>query len=192
MMVLNFLKSSRPSLLIKRAALGNLKATFHCTHWHRFFPLKKAFFYLSVSPARRAPLSPQAPLNSLYDPFGSPCRGQKPQEEGCNRPTRCSEPLRYKVGGPSKVYARLCGMGPPGNNDTMCISLMLIYTSLRKTKTSNKYIVISSLTLLQIQRNLQRSWNHQNAGNTYLHKVRETYCVYLPLSVSGHFRYVKP
>ena len=39
MMVLNFLKSPRPSL-----------------------PLKKAFFYLSVSPARRAPLSPQAPL----------------------------------------------------------------------------------------------------------------------------------
>ena len=26
---------------------------------------------------------------------------------------RCSEPLRYKVGGPSKVYAILCGMGPP-------------------------------------------------------------------------------
>ena len=36
------LKSSRPSFLIKRAALGNLKASFHCTHWHRFFPLKKA------------------------------------------------------------------------------------------------------------------------------------------------------
>ena len=33
----------------------------------------------------------------------------------CNRPTRCSEPLRSKVGGPSKVYARLCGMGPPGD-----------------------------------------------------------------------------
>ena len=27
---------------------------------------------------------------------------------------RCSEPLRSKVGGPSKVYARLCGLGPPG------------------------------------------------------------------------------
>ena len=25
--------------------------------------------------------------------------------EGGNRPTRCSEPLRSKVGGPSKVYA---------------------------------------------------------------------------------------
>ena len=27
---------------------------------------------------------------------------------------RSSEPLRYKVGGPSKVFARLCGMGPLG------------------------------------------------------------------------------
>ena len=26
---------------------------------------------------------------------------------------RCSEPLRYEVGGPSKVFAKLCGMGPP-------------------------------------------------------------------------------
>ena len=34
---------------------------------------------------------------------------------------RCSEPLRYKVGGPSKVFARLCGMGPPGGN------LLLVY-----------------------------------------------------------------
>ena len=29
-------------------------------------------------------------------------------------PSRCSEPLRSKVGGPSKVFAMLCGMGPPG------------------------------------------------------------------------------
>ena len=28
---------------------------------------------------------------------------------------RCSEPLRYKVGGPSKVFAILCGMGPLGD-----------------------------------------------------------------------------
>ena len=34
--------------------------------------------------------------------------------EGGNRPTRCSEPLRSKVGGPSKVFDILCGMGPPG------------------------------------------------------------------------------
>ena len=78
-----------------------------------------------------------------------------PQEREDVTALRCSEPLRSKVGGPSKVCAILCGMGPPGDNNTICLSLMLIYTSLRKTKTSNKYIVIFSLTLLQIQRNLQ-------------------------------------
>ena len=47
--------------------------------------------------------------------------------------------------------------GTAGRYDTIYLSLMLIYISQRKTKTSNKYIVISSLTLLQIQRNLQQS-----------------------------------
>ena len=28
---------------------------------------------------------------------------------------RCSEPLRSKVGGPSKVFAILCGIGPLGD-----------------------------------------------------------------------------
>ena len=41
-------------------------------------------------------------FNSLYDPFGSPSRGQKPQEREDVTALRCSEPLRYKVGGASK------------------------------------------------------------------------------------------
>ena len=53
-------------------------------------------------------------FNSLYDPFGSPSRGQKPQGREDVTALRCSEPLRYKVGGPSKVFAKLCGMGPLG------------------------------------------------------------------------------
>ena len=78
--------------LIKRAALGNLKVNFHCAHWHRLFPLKKGlsktyqssltlkFFLKSTRPS--LPLKKAPPLisvfsNSLYDPFGSPCRGQK-------------------------------------------------------------------------------------------------------------------
>ena len=36
-----------------------------------------------------------------------------PQEREDVTALRCSEPLRYKVGGPSKVFAKLCGMGPP-------------------------------------------------------------------------------
>ena len=30
---------------------------------------------------------------------------------------RCSEPLRYRVGGPSKVFAMVCGTGPQGAMD---------------------------------------------------------------------------
>ena len=36
-----------------------------------------------------------------------------PQEREDVTALRCSEPLRSKVGGPSKVCAILCGMGPP-------------------------------------------------------------------------------
>ena len=39
---------------------------------------------------------------------------------------RCSEPLRYKVSGPIKGLAMLCGLGPPGDS-----SLQLIVYSLR-------------------------------------------------------------
>ena len=125
------LKSSRPSFLIKRAALGNLKASFHCTHWHRFFPLKKA-----------PPFSPSLSSIVFTTPSGSPYRGQKPSgTRGCNRPTvlnflplrlsckesstfspspsssgsgdvtalRCSEQLRSMVGGPSKVSPDCAG-----------------------------------------------------------------------------------
>ncbi len=74
------------SFCIRYAALGNLKASFHCTHWHRFFPLKKVFFYLSVSPARKdffrkptrpsLPLRKAPPLISVFSPQGR--RGKPP------------------------------------------------------------------------------------------------------------------
>ena len=100
-----FIKSPRPSFLIKRAALGNLKASFHCTHWHRFFPLKKAFSktypsFLTLkegSTFLTKPLFPQG-------------------RENVTAPPRRSEPLRSKVGGASKPSPWLCGMGPPGNS----------------------------------------------------------------------------
>ena len=115
--MLLFLKSPRPSFLIKRGALGNLKASFHCTHWHRFFPLKKAFSktypsFLTLkegSTFLTKPLFPQG-------------------REDVTAPTRCSEPLRSKVGGPSKVCAIFCGMGPPG---IAVYSLQLIVYFLR-------------------------------------------------------------
>ena len=59
---------------------------------------------------------PKPLFNGLYTPFGSPVSGgQKPQGTGdVTAPPRRSEPLRSKVGGPSKVFAIFCGMGPPG------------------------------------------------------------------------------
>ena len=109
-----FLKSSRPSLLIKRAALGNLKASFHCTHWHRFFPLKKIFFYLSVSPGKERLFSKTYPSFLTVKEGSTSHLGLLSSGEKKETALRCSKPLRSKVGGPSKVFAMLCGMGPPG------------------------------------------------------------------------------
>ena len=39
-----------------------------------------------------------------------------PQGTGDVTALRCSEPLRFMVVGPSKVFARLCGMGPHGDS----------------------------------------------------------------------------
>ena len=86
----------------KRAALGNLKASFHCTHWHRFFPLKKAF-----SKTYPSFLTLKEGSTFLTKPLF-------PQEREDVTALRCSEPLRSKVGGASKPSPWLCGMGPPG------------------------------------------------------------------------------
>ena len=64
------------------------------------FPIKEGIFSNpSVSLSKGSSTSNQAFLLRKKD---------------VNRPTRCSEPLRSKVGGPSKVFARFCGMGPLG------------------------------------------------------------------------------
>ena len=47
------------------------------------FTIKEIFRITPSLFPKRAPLSPQAPLNGLYTPFGSPVSGgQKPQEAG--------------------------------------------------------------------------------------------------------------
>ena len=67
-------------------------------------PLKKEFFL---------PLRLSCKESSTFSP--------SPSSSGSGDVTalRCSEPLRYKVGGASKPCAILCGMGPP------CYNLLL-------------------------------------------------------------------
>ena len=54
------------------------------------FPIKEGIFRIPPSPFS------QRELHFLPKPLFL-------RKRGCNRPTRCSEPLRSKVGGPSKV-----------------------------------------------------------------------------------------
>ena len=78
MSIVFFLKSTRPSLPLKKA--------FSKTY-PSFLTVKEGSTFLTK------PLFPQGREDVTA--------------------LRCSEPLRYKVGGPIKGLVRLCGMGPP-------------------------------------------------------------------------------
>ena len=83
-------------------------------------PLNLKFFLKSTRPS--LPLKKAPPLisvffNSLYDPFGSPCRGQKPQGRRGNRPTRCSNRCAIRLADhqrstPAAELRFLCGDEP--------------------------------------------------------------------------------
>ena len=80
-----------------------------------FFTIKKGIFLpLRLSCKESSTFSP-SPSSIVFTTPSIPLLGDRNlRKRGCNRPTRCSGPLRSKVGGPSKVCARFCGMGPPG------------------------------------------------------------------------------
>ena len=84
-----------------------------------WFPLKSSRPSL---PLKKAPPLFSVFFNGLYTPFGSPvCGGTETSGKKRKTALWCSEPLRSKVGGPSKVCAMFCGMGPPGNSSLQLI-----------------------------------------------------------------------
>ena len=81
-----------------------------------FFTIKEGDFRIPPSP-----FSQRESFSKTYPSFLTVKEGSTfltkplfPQGREDVTALRCSEPLRYKVGGPSKVCAMLCGMGPPG------------------------------------------------------------------------------
>ena len=79
------------------------------------FPIKKGFFLPLRLSCKESSTSNQA-FSIVFTTPSVPLVGDRNlRRKNVNRPTRCSEPLRSKVGGPSKVYAKLCGMGPRGD-----------------------------------------------------------------------------
>ena len=74
----------------------------------------------------RKPTRPSLPLKKeFFLPLRLSCKESStfltkplfPQGREDVTALRCSEPLRYKVGGPSKVFAMFYGMGPPEKRD---------------------------------------------------------------------------
>ena len=114
-----------------------LVACYRCNRYHRIVPLGNMLSHykgivLKSSrpslPLKKAPPLTPALFNGLYTPFGSPvCGGTEASGAREETALRCSEPLRSKVGGPSKVTAKLCGLGPPGEtqhniiNPALCL-----------------------------------------------------------------------
>ena len=94
-----FLKSSRPSFFVDKASCTRqFENEFSLHSLASLFPSKEGIFSNpSVSLSKGSSTSNQAFLLRRKDVTA----------------LRCSEPLRSKVGGPSKVYAIFCGMGPP-------------------------------------------------------------------------------
>ena len=76
-----------PSLFVDKASCTRqFESELSLHSLASLFPIKEGVF--STSPSlQQGELHLQPSLfNSLYDPFGSPCRGQKPQKEGCKPP----------------------------------------------------------------------------------------------------------
>ena len=100
-----------PSLFVDKASCTRqFESELSLHSLASLFPIKEGFFLPLRLSCKESSTSNQAFLL---------------RRKNVNRPTRCSEPLRSKVGGPSKVYARLCGMGPPGDNLAMTIAMVV-------------------------------------------------------------------
>ena len=95
--------------------------------------------------------------------------------EGGNRPTRCSEPLRSKVGGPSKVSPNCAGWDRRGvSGDTSSVSCSSVsgssITSVRSASTTDPS---ASTALVVVQRELKYLglWKFAGAVMYVLHEV---------------------
>ena len=88
-------------------------------------PLKKEFFLpLRLSCKESSTFSPSPSQWSLHPLRFPRSRGTETSGSGDVTALRCSEPLRSKVGGASKPFAILCGMGPPYYNLLLVFAIL--------------------------------------------------------------------
>ena len=118
-----FLKSSRPSLPLKKAppfspSLSSLRKR-GCNR-----PTVLNFLPLRLSCKESSTFSPSPSQWSLHPLRFPRSRGTETSGSGDVTALRCSEPLRSKVGGASKPFAILCGMGPPYYNLLLVFAIL--------------------------------------------------------------------
>ena len=91
-------------------------------------------------------------FNGLYTPFGSPvCGGRKPQEREDVTALRCSEPLRYKVGGPIKGLAIFVRDGTAwGYGMIAGISAYVLYQITQNVNLNENYSSIDAMKLSKL------------------------------------------
>ena len=100
------------------------------------FNQRELFLPLRLSCKESSTFSP-SPSSIVFTTPSVPLQGDRNlRGKGCNRPTRCSEPLRFMVGGPSEVCARFCGMGPAWRRFAIRTHFALI-TRLMRLPTKN-------------------------------------------------------
>ena len=76
-----------PSLFVDKASCTRqFESELSLHSLASLFPIKEGVFSTSPSLLQGELHLQPSLFNSLYDPFGSPCRGQKPQKEGCKPP----------------------------------------------------------------------------------------------------------
>ena len=102
---------------------------------HAFaFPFVLIFLPLRLS-CKESSTSNQA-FSIVFTTLSVPLTGDRNLRRKDVTALRCSEPLRSNVGGPSKVFAILCGMGPPGGGKFTIYNLQLIVNRLLFTDDS--------------------------------------------------------
>ena len=113
-------------------------------------PLKKMDFLPLRLSCKESSTSHPSPSSIVFTTPSVPLQGDRNlRGKGCNRPTRCSEPLRSWGGGPSEVYAKFCGLGAQGGMFADCPRLTsssllfrsaLVDTRMRKIVFINLYL----------------------------------------------------
>ena len=118
-----------PSFLVDKASCTRqFESELSLHSLASLFPIKEGFFRIPPSPFPKGAPPLTKPSSIVFTTPSVPLVGDRNlRRKDVNRPTRCSEPLRSKVGGPSKVFAILCGMGPPGcYGDQLAIILLKV------------------------------------------------------------------